>query len=142
LSGALDREAFRASFAAVLAGRRKQIKALLQDQAAFAGIGNAYSDEILHAAQISPVVHAAILNADEVERLADATRSTLSEAATARVGVRPEDLRATKHAALRVHRRTGQPCPVCGETIREHRFSGAAAQYCPACQTGGSIMAS
>ena len=63
-----------AAFAAILANRKKQIKALLQDQTAFAGIGNAYSDEILHAAKISPVTHAASLSTDAVERLADATR--------------------------------------------------------------------
>jgi formamidopyrimidine-DNA glycosylase len=140
LSGGLDDEQFRAAFARALGGRKKQIKALLQDQAAFAGIGNAYSDEILHDAKISPVIHAASLTPGEVARLADLTRTTLSAATRERVGVRPDDLRASKHAALRVHRKTGRPCPVCGDTIREYRFSGAAAQYCPTCQTGGTIM--
>ena len=130
-----------ARFAAVLSGRKKQIKALLQDQTAFAGIGNAYSDEILHAARISPIAHAAGLSTDEVERLADATRSILLEATAARRGVAPDELRAAKHAALRVHRRTGAVCPVCGDVIREFTFSGAAAQYCPTCQTGGAALA-
>jgi formamidopyrimidine-DNA glycosylase len=124
-------------FAAILAGRKKQIKALLQDQGALAGIGNAYSDEILHTARISPVVHAATLSGDEVERLFDAVRTTLREATNARRGVAPENLKATKHAALRVHRRTGEPCPVCGDGIRELTISGAAAQYCATCQTRG-----
>ena len=127
----------RREFAGILAGRRKQIKALLQDQTALAGIGNAYSDEILHAAQLSPVVHAATLSGDEVERLYAATRAVLLDATEARRGVPPAELRAAKHAALRVHRRTGEACPRCGGTIREYTFSGAAAQYCPTCQTGG-----
>ena len=131
-----------AEFAGILAGRRKQIKALLQDQTALAGIGNAYSDEILHAAQLSPVVHAATLSAEEVGRLYEATRSVLLEATEARRGVPPGELRATKHAALRVHRHTGAPCPRCGGTIREYTFSGATAQYCPTCQTGGVLLGS
>jgi formamidopyrimidine-DNA glycosylase len=131
-----------AEFAGIVAGRRKQIKALLQDQTALAGIGNAYSDEILHEAQLSPVVHAATLSADEVGRLYSATRTTLLEATEARRGVRPAELRATKHAALRVHRHTGATCPRCGGTIREYTFSGATAQYCPTCQTGGVPLAS
>ncbi|MET0780752.1 MAG: DNA-formamidopyrimidine glycosylase family protein [Microbacterium sp.] len=126
-----------AGFAAILAGRKKQIKALLQDQTAFAGIGNAYSDEILHASKISPLTHAARLSDDEVERLAEQTRATLVDAAAARKGIAPAELRPAKHAALRVHRKTGQTCPVCGDRIREFTFSGAAAQYCATCQTGG-----
>ncbi|HEX5858709.1 MAG TPA: DNA-formamidopyrimidine glycosylase family protein [Microbacterium sp.] len=124
-------------FAAILAGRKKQIKALLQDQGALAGIGNAYSDEILHAARISPVAHAASLTDDEVARLFDAMETTLHESSEARRGIPPADLKAAKHAALRVHRRTGETCPVCGDVIRELTFSGAAAQYCATCQTGG-----
>ncbi len=124
-------------FAGILAGRKKQIKALLQDQTAFAGIGNAYSDEILHAAKISPTTHAASLTPDEVARLAESTRKTLVDATAARRGIPPSELRAAKHAALRVHRKTGAACPVCGDEIREFTFSGAAAQYCPTCQTGG-----
>jgi formamidopyrimidine-DNA glycosylase len=128
-------------FAAILANRKKQIKALLQDQTAFAGIGNAYSDEILHAAKISPVVHAASLPADAVAGLAGATRAILVEATAARRGVPPSELRATKQAALRVHRKPGAACPVCGDEIREYTFSGAAAQYCPTCQTDGALLA-
>ncbi|MCR2762259.1 zf-TFIIB domain-containing protein [Microbacterium sp. zg.B48] len=136
LSGSFD----PAAFAAVLSGRRKQIKALLQDQTAFAGIGNAYSDEILHAAKISPLTHAATLSEDEVARLAAQTRSVLTGAVDARRGTPPSQLRAAKHAALQVHRKTGAICPVCGDRIREFAFSGAAAQYCPTCQTGGVVL--
>ena len=140
LSAELDAASFGARFAGVLGGRKKQIKALLQDQAAFAGIGNAYSDEILHAAKISPLTHAASLSTGEVERLAVATRSVLRSAAQARRGVPPENLRTDKHAGLRVHRKTGQACPVCGDRLREYAFSGAAAQYCPTCQTAGVLL--
>ena len=118
-----------------------ELKNLLRNQAFVAGIGNAYSDEILHAAKISPVTHAASLSPDAVDRLADATRDVLAEATSARRGVPPSELRATKHAALRVHRKTGAACPVCGDEIREYTFSGAAAQYCPTCQTGGALLA-
>ena len=129
-----------AAFAGILAGRKKQIKALLQDQTAFAGIGNAYSDEILHAAKISPLTHAAALSDDDVTRLAERTRTILVDATAARKGVPPAELRPTKHAALRVHRKTGEICPVCGDRIREFTFSGAAAQYCATCQTGGAPL--
>jgi formamidopyrimidine-DNA glycosylase len=128
------------AFTAIVAGRRKQIKALLQDQTALAGIGNAYSDEILHAAKISPVVHAATLTPPEVGRLHAAMLSVLKGAVDARRGVAPADLRAAKHAALRVHRKAGWACPVCGDEIRSFTFSGAAAQYCPTCQTGGAVL--
>ncbi|HWM15819.1 MAG TPA: DNA-formamidopyrimidine glycosylase family protein [Microbacterium sp.] len=128
-------------FARILAGRRKQIKALLQDQSAFAGIGNAYSDEILHAAKISPLTHAASLTDEEVSRLAEKTREILVNATAARRGIVPSELRDDKRAALTVHRRTGATCPVCGDTIREFTYSGAAAQYCPTCQTGGAPLA-
>jgi formamidopyrimidine-DNA glycosylase len=128
-------------FRAIVGNRKKQIKALLQDQTALAGIGNAYSDEILHAARISPLTHAARLSPREVAALADATRAVLMEATAARVGVAPSELRAAKHAALHVHRKTGAACPVCGDEIREFTSAGAAAQYCPTCQTGGTVLA-
>ena len=129
-----------AEFAAILAGRRKQVKALMQDQSALAGIGNAYSDEILHAAQISPVVHAAMLSDEQVARLYAETRSVLIGATEGRRGVPPAELRASKIAALRVHRRTGETCWRCGGRIHEYSFSGAAAQYCPTCQTDGALL--
>lgn len=129
-----------ADFAGILTGRRKQVKALLQDQTAIAGIGNAYSDEILHAAQVSPVVHAAALSGDQIARLYTETRTVLTSATEGRRGVPPAELRASKIAALRVHRRTGETCWRCGGTIHEYSFSGAAAQYCPICQTGGKLL--
>ena len=129
-----------AALARIVGSRRKQIKALLQDQAAFAGIGNAYSDEILHAARLSPVAHGSSLSTEETARLAESMGAVLRQADADRHGVSASDLRAAKHAALRVHRRSGQACPICGDRIREHTFSGAAAQYCPTCQTGGITL--
>lgn len=129
-----------AEFARIFRGRRKQVKALLQDQSALAGIGNAYSDEILHAAQISPVVHAAVLSDAEIERLYSETRAVLIGATEARRGVPPAELRASKIAALKVHRHTGATCWRCGGAIHEYSFSGAAAQYCPTCQTNGELL--
>jgi formamidopyrimidine-DNA glycosylase len=127
-------------FEAALGGRRKQIKAILQEQESIAGIGNAYSDEILHLARISPVAHAATLTEDERARLYDATVSTVRDAIAARQGVPIDELKAAKVAAMRVHGRSGEACPVCGGTIRDVTFSGASAQYCPTCQTDGEAL--
>lgn len=129
-----------ATFGAILNGRRKQLKALLQDQTALAGIGNAYSDEILHVARLSPTVHAARLGPDEIARLHDSVIGVLARAREARRGIPPADLKAAKHASLRVHRQDGRACPVCGDRIRSFEFSGASAQYCPTCQTGGEQL--
>ncbi|KAA9110216.1 Fpg/Nei family DNA glycosylase [Microbacterium rhizomatis] len=137
----LDDAFSRDALGAILAGRRKQLKALLQDQSAVAGIGNAYSDEILHAARLSPVVHAAALSTAEIDRLHDAMRSILSSAVLERRGLAPEALKDDKRANMRVHRRPGEACPVCGDTVREFTFSGAAAHYCPTCQTNGVALA-
>ena len=130
----------RDEFAQALGGRRKQIKAILQEQESLAGIGNAYSDEALHAARISPVAHAASLGDDEVERLYQATVSTIRDAIDARRGIPIDELKAAKVAAMQVHGRAGEECPVCGGTIRDFRFGGTEAQYCPTCQTGGALL--
>ncbi|WP_375383835.1 Fpg/Nei family DNA glycosylase [uncultured Microbacterium sp.] len=130
----------RETLGAIVAGRRKQLKALLQDQAAIAGIGNAYSDEILHAARLSPVVHAATLSPPEVDRLYDAMRNILFSAIRERRGLPPESLKDDKRANMRVHRRPGEACPVCDDVVREFTFSGAAAHYCPTCQTDGVVL--
>jgi formamidopyrimidine-DNA glycosylase len=130
----------QAAFDAALGGRRKQIKAILQEQESLAGIGNAYSDEILHAAKISPVAHAAVLGDDERQRLFEATVAVLRGAIDARRGIAIDQLKAAKVAAMRVHGRTGEPCPVCGGTVRDFTFSGTSAQYCPTCQTGNAQL--
>ncbi len=127
--------------AGILAGRRTQIKGLLRDQGVIAGIGNAYSDEILHAARMSPFRLAASLSPDEVAELHAVIVGTLREAIARSDGLAASDLKKEKKAGLRVHARAGQPCPVCDDTIREVSFADSALQYCPTCQTGGKPLA-
>lgn len=126
-------------FAKLLEGERRQLKGALRDQSLIAGVGNAYSDEILHAARMSPFKLAATLSPEETRRLYEALRSTLTEAVERSHGVAAGRLKAEKKSGLRVHGRTGEPCPVCGDTIREVSFSDSSLQYCPTCQTGGSL---
>jgi formamidopyrimidine-DNA glycosylase len=129
------------ALAGLLAGRRTQIKGVLRDQKIIAGIGNAYSDEVLHAAKMSPFKLAASLTPDEVTGLYTAMRGCLEEAVARSAGVAAGELKAEKKAGLRVHGRAGQPCPVCGDTVREVSFADSALQYCPTCQTGGKPLA-
>jgi formamidopyrimidine-DNA glycosylase len=124
-------------FDAALGGRRKQLKALLQEQESLSGIGGAYSDEILHAAKLSPVARAADLTAEERARLFRAVTEVLRDAVTARRGIPLSQQKAAKVAAMRVHGRTDQWCPVCGGVVRDVPGSKGAAQYCATCQTGG-----
>lgn len=128
-------------FAAILKGRRTQVKGVLRDQSVFAGVGNAYSDEILHNARMSPYALAANLKPDDVERLYRALRDTLAEAVAGAAGRPPEELKDGKRSRMQVHGRTGQPCPVCGDTVREVIFADSTFQYCPTCQTGGKPLA-
>ncbi|MFD8326367.1 Fpg/Nei family DNA glycosylase [Streptomyces lydicus] len=137
----LSEDFTREAFAGMLAGERRQIKGVLRDQSVLAGIGNAYSDEILHAARMSPFKLAATLSEDEVTRLYTAVGATLAEAVERARGLAPADLKEGKRSGLRVHGRTGEACPVCGDTIREVSFSDSALQYCPTCQTGGKPLA-
>ncbi|GAA1937365.1 Fpg/Nei family DNA glycosylase [Microbacterium aoyamense] len=135
-----DPEFTQADLDAVVIGRRKQLKAVLQEQESLAGIGNAYSDEILHLAKLSPVVHAAALDERERGRLFDATTSTISGAIAARRGIPIDQLKAAKVAAMRVHGRTGEVCSVCGDTVRSFSFGSTTAEYCPTCQTDGALL--
>ncbi|MEU6954541.1 DNA-formamidopyrimidine glycosylase family protein [Streptomyces sp. NPDC045714] len=137
LADAFDRDAF----AALLAGERRQIKGALRDQSLIAGIGNAYSDEILHVAKMSPFKRTADLGEDDVTRLYTALRTTLKDAVTRSSGVEAGKLKAEKKTGMRVHGRTGEACPVCGDTILEVSFSDSSLQYCPTCQTGGKPLA-
>lgn len=130
----------RADFDRAFVGRRKQVKAVLQEQESVAGIGNAYSDEILHTAKVSPVVHASTLSADELDRLFTATVGVITSAIEARRGIPIDQQKAAKVAAMRVHGRAGEPCPVCGDTIRDFSFASTTAQYCPTDQTGGELL--
>ncbi|MFY1675883.1 MULTISPECIES: Fpg/Nei family DNA glycosylase [unclassified Streptomyces] len=125
----------------LLRGERHRLKGALRDQTLIAGIGNAYSDEILHAARLSPYKPASSLTAAETERLHTALRDTLFEALERAKASTPDRLKAAKRAGTRVHGRTGEPCPVCGDTVREVSFSDSSLQYCPTCQTGGRILA-
>lgn len=129
------------AFAGILSASTQQIKGLLRNQGVIAGIGNAYSDEILHAARISPFAIAKSLDPDTVRVLYDAVHSVLGAAVTDAVGKAPNELKDAKRSTMRVHGRTGQPCPVCGDTVREVSFADSALQYCPTCQTGGKILA-
>ncbi|MFF8962771.1 Fpg/Nei family DNA glycosylase [Streptomyces globisporus] len=131
----------RAAFAALLAGERRQIKGALRDQSLIAGIGNAYSDEILHVAKMSPFKRTADLTEDDVIRLYTALRTTLRDAVDRSSGVEAGKLKAEKKTGMRVHGRTGEACPVCGDTILEVSFSDSSLQYCPTCQTGGKPLA-
>ena len=125
----------------VIAGDRSQIKGLLRDQAKIAGIGNAYSDDILHAAKLSPFKPAANLDDAEVQSLYDAIESALTDAVERARGLAAGDLKAEKKLGMRVHGRSGQPCPVCGDTVRSVSFADSSLDYCPTCQTGGKPLA-
>lgn len=135
-------EAFDAGMLAeILGGSSQQIKGLLRSQSVIAGIGNAYSDEILHAARISPFAPAKSLDRATVQVLYDAIHSVLGEALMEAAGKPPQELKDVKRSHLRVHGRTGEPCPVCGDSVREVSFADSALQYCPTCQTHGKILA-
>ncbi len=127
--------------AAILAASgRAQIKGILRDQSVIAGIGNAYSDEILHVAKMSPFKPAA-MTPDDTQRLYDAIQTTLRDAVERSDGLAASELKGEKKSGLRVHGKAGQPCPVCGDTVREVSFADSALQYCPTCQTGGKPLA-
>jgi formamidopyrimidine-DNA glycosylase len=126
---------------AVLEAQRGQLKTVLADQSVIAGIGNAYSDEILHAARLSPLRHANALDAAEVDRLAGAIHDILSGAVALAVDTDPTALKDGKRQSMRVHGRTGEACPVCGDTVREVSLATRSFQYCPTCQSGGRVFA-
>ncbi len=129
------------TFTAMLEGRRTQIKGLLRDQEFIAGVGNAYSDEILHVARLSPFAMAASLKPEDVQRLYAALRDTLVGAVVAASGKPAKELKDAKREGMRVHGRMGLPCPVCGDTVREVSFADSSLQYCATCQTGGKPLA-
>ena len=120
---------------------RKQIKGVLRHQGTIAGIGNAYSDEILHAAKMSPFKAASALTGEELDQLYTALRAVLGDAVRRSSGVAASDLKGEKKSHLAVHGRTGEKCPVCGDTVREVSFADSSLQYCPTCQTGGKPLA-
>ena len=120
---------------------RAQVKGVLRHQGTIAGIGNAYSDELLHAARMSPFKPASSLTPDDVQVLHDAIRSVLGDAVDRSRGLAASELKGETKSHLAVHGRTGQPCPVCGDVVREVSFADSSLQYCPTCQTGGKPLA-
>jgi len=133
----LSREGLEAALS-INAGR---IKTVITDQKVIAGIGNAYSDEILHVAKLSPFATANKLTEAQLTALYEAMISVLTDAVTRSVGQQAATLKGEKRSGLRVHARTGLPCPVCGDTVREVSFADKSFQYCPTCQTGGKVLA-
>lgn len=126
---------------AALAGRTGNLKTVLTDQSVIAGVGNAYSDEALHAARLSPYKAAGKLTADETARLHRALVGVLSDAVARSHGLPAKGLKAEKRDGMAVHGRTGLPCPVCGDTVRQVSLASKSFQYCATCQTGGRPLA-
>ncbi|WP_444949324.1 Fpg/Nei family DNA glycosylase [Micromonospora ureilytica] len=129
------------TFAERLRSRRGQVKGVLTDQSVLSGVGNAYSDEILHAAKLSPFAITDRLTDAQIATLHAATRQVLGDAVERSLGQRAAELKGEKRSGLKVHARTGLPCPVCGDTVREVSFADSSLQYCPTCQTGGKSLA-
>jgi formamidopyrimidine-DNA glycosylase len=127
--------------AGLLAGERGQVKGVLTTQSLIAGLGNAYSDEVLWEVGLSPFKPAGNLSADDVARLHAAIVDTLRAAVGRAAGLAAKDLKSEKKSGLNVHARTGLPCPRCGDTIREVSFASKSLQYCPTCQTDGKPLA-
>ncbi|MGI8879207.1 MAG: Fpg/Nei family DNA glycosylase [Jatrophihabitans sp.] len=125
----------------VLRAHSGQIKGVLTTQSVIAGIGNAYSDEILHTAHLSPFKNTRKLTEAELERLHDAMRTVLTDAVSRSVGQKAATLKGEKRSGMQVHGRTGLPCPVCGDTVHEVSFADKSFQYCPTCQTDGRELA-
>ncbi len=120
---------------------RAQIKGVLRLQSNIAGIGNAYSDELLHAARMSPFKPSNSLDETELATLYDAIRNVLGDAVIRSAGLQASELKGEKKSNMAVHGRTGQACPVCGDTVREVSFADSSLQYCATCQTGGKPLA-
>ena len=127
--------------AAALKGNGGRIKTVITDQKVIAGIGNAYSDEILHVSKLSPFATAGKLTDAQLSALHDAMITVLTDAVSRSVGQGAATLKGEKRSGLRVHARTGLPCPVCGDTVREVSFADKSFQYCATCQTGGKVLA-
>lgn len=125
----------------IVAGTTARLKNVITDQRVIAGIGNAYSDEILHVAKLSPFASGKTLSEGQLTALYEAVQSVLTDAVERSVGQQAATLKGEKRSGLRVHARTGMPCPVCGDVVREVSFADKSFQYCPTCQTGGKVLA-
>lgn len=130
-----------AGLSEILSGTTARLKNVITDQRVIAGIGNAYSDEILHVAKLSPFASGKTLSEGQRAALYEAMQSVLSDAVERSVGQQAATLKGEKRSGLRVHARTGMPCPVCGDVVREVSFADKSFQYCPTCQTGGKVLA-
>lgn len=130
-----------AQFADLLRAKSSRLKTVLVDQQVLAGIGNAYSDEILHAARLSPFATTGSLTDEAVHELYETMRRILLDAVARSVGQDAARLKGEKRSGMAVHARTGEACPVCGDTVREVSYVDRSFQYCPTCQTGGRILA-
>ena len=131
----------RERFGELIAEQKGQVKGVLRDQRVVAGIGNAYSDEILHAARVSPFALVGSLDDETLDRIYAALREVLTGAVAAATGKPAAELKDAKRAGMRVHGRTGEACPVCGDVVREVSFADRSLQYCATCQTGGKPLA-
>lgn len=120
---------------------RKQLKGVLRHQGTIAGIGNAYSDEILWEARMSPYKPADSLSPEELQTLYDAIHTMLGGAVERSRGLAASELKGEKKSNLAVHAQTGKKCPRCGDIVREVSFADSSLQYCPTCQTGGKPLA-
>ncbi|SIJ00125.1 Putative formamidopyrimidine-DNA glycosylase [Mycobacteroides abscessus subsp. abscessus] len=125
----------------ILAGTTARLKNVITDQRVISGIGNAYSDEILHVAKLSPFASGKTLSEGQLTALYEAMQSVLTDAVERSVGQQAATLKGEKRSGLRVHARAGMPCPVCGDVVREVSFADKSFQYCPTCQTGGKVLA-
>ena len=130
-----------AALGKALSAHGGQLKSALTTQSVIAGVGNAYSDEALHVARLSPFKSAGKLTDEELRRLHGALLEVLTDAVRRSAGLPAAGLKAEKRSGMRVHGRTGQPCPVCGDTVREVSFATKSLQYCPTCQTEGKPLA-
>ncbi len=131
----------RKAFEDRLKSENHTLKRALTDPHLFAGIGNAYSDEILHRAKLSPIAMTAKLTAEEAERLLLATKATLQDwIERLRTGAWPEKVTAFREG-MAVHGRFGEPCPACGAPVQRIRYADNETNYCARCQTGGKVLA-
>ena len=132
------------SFAARLTSANHTLKRALTDPRLFSGVGNAYSDEILHRAQLSPVALSQRLSSDDIERLYDATNGVLVEwtdrLRSQAQGGFPENVTAFREEMV-VHGKYGKPCPRCGTKVQRIRYANNETNYCPKCQTNGKLLA-
>ena len=132
---------FTPEYLAQVLSKGGNVKAALSDQSRIAGIGNAYSDEILHAAKLSPFAPTSSLKQQTIVALHEAIKAVIGEAVDRARGLQLTELKDDKRSHMKVHRREGEPCPVCGDKVRSVYYASRNFQYCPTCQTKGKVLA-